>query len=389
SPVSLQDAARDEFRIGDEAINARRGPVIPKPQLVQQPAQWSAARTALQALASQVGELLVPGVAHRRADIADMQCVGVDDDSFRDRVTAGNHQVVAGHVELLDRDRHQRQEIREVRGNAGKVLQERGARAAPAQRRPLVLGHVINECEQIRLRETSQDFGQHAFGTGEIHQPVVHDRDASGQFVTHVRNTPTLYSTAFPQLRGAMVLNVALRRISPALGLLLWCMLGTALVHLVLERLAPGFPPANPYNFSPIFWFLLTAYDAHGNLLLLALVGCAFLLQGRPEAASLVRFAADHPWRLAIVVLPLLCLGELTVYRDYPLSMDEYAAAFQARAFAAGHLAGQFPPDLLDQLLPRFPPNAFVIVSHATGEVSSAYWPGYALLVAPFAWLGI
>lgn len=186
-----------------------------------------------------------------------------------------------------------------------------------------------------------------------------------------------------------MVLNVALRRISPALRLLLLCALGTALAHLVLERLAPGFPPANPFNFSPAFWFLLTSYDAHGNLLLLALVACAFLLRGRPEAASLVRFAADHPWRLAAVVLPLLCLGALNVYRGYPLSMDEYAAAFQAQAFAAGKLAGQFPPDLLDQLLPRFPPNAFVTASRATGEVSSGYWPGFALLVAPFAWLGI
>jgi hypothetical protein len=186
-----------------------------------------------------------------------------------------------------------------------------------------------------------------------------------------------------------MLPNVALRRIPPALGLLLWCALGTALVQLVLARLAPGNPPANPHHFSQIFWYLLSAYDTHGNLLLLALMLCAFLLRRQPAVAGLIRFAADHPWQLATAALPLLCFGALTVYRDYPLSMDEYVAVFQAQAFAAGRFGGQFPPELLDQLLPRFPPNYFFTASRATGEVSGSYWPGFALLVAPFAGLGI
>ena len=184
-----------------------------------------------------------------------------------------------------------------------------------------------------------------------------------------------------------MVLNVApsrTPRFPAALALLLWCALGAALVQLVLVRVAP-----NPRGFSPIFWYLLNAYDTHGNLLLIALAVCAFLLRRHPAAIALVRIAGDHPWRIAAAALLLFCAGALTVYRGYPLAMDEYVAVFQAQAFAGGRLGGQFPPELLDQLLPRFPGAYFFTASRIGGEVSGSYWPGFALLVAPFAWLGM
>src|SRR4029079_9208840 len=100
--------------------------------------------------------------------------------------------------------------------------------------------------------------GGHPPGPGVFHQPVVHYCNADGQFFTHT---------------CPMVLNVGARRIPPALSLLLWCALGTALVQLLLWREA-----SNPRGFSPIFWYLLSAYDAHGNLLLLAIAVAAFLL---------------------------------------------------------------------------------------------------------------
>jgi hypothetical protein len=186
-----------------------------------------------------------------------------------------------------------------------------------------------------------------------------------------------------------MVLNAALRRIPPALRLLLWCALGTALVQLVLARVAPGNPAGNPFNFSPIFWYLLSAYDAHGNLLLGVIAVIAFLLRREPAVLRLVRAAGEQPWSFAAVALALFAAGANVVYGAYPLSMDEYVAVFQAQAFAAGRLGGQFPPELLDQLLPRFPPNYFFTASRLTGEVAGSYWPGFALLVAPFAGLGV
>ncbi len=166
---------------------------------------------------------------------------------------------------------------------------------------------------------------------------------------------------------------------NPATRLLLWCLGATALVQLLLWRWA-GYA-----EFTPIFRYLLRFYDVHGNLLLIGIVACAWLLRRQPTALAAVRIAAERPWSVAAVLFPLLCLGSIVAYHDYPLSMDEYTAVFQAQAFAAGRLAGSFPADLLDRLILPYFQNGFFAVSHATGEVSTIYWPGYALLLAPFA----
>jgi hypothetical protein len=168
-----------------------------------------------------------------------------------------------------------------------------------------------------------------------------------------------------------------------ATHLLYWCAGGAVLVQLLLWRWQDS------PRFTPIFRLLLGVLDTHGNLLLAALVLCAWLLRGSAGALVAVRFAAQRPWAVALGMFPLLCLGALRVYHDHPLSMDEYAAVFQAKIFAAGRLSGGLPPELLDRLIPPYHQGTFLAVSRATGEVASGYWPGYALLLAPFAWLGI
>lgn len=170
---------------------------------------------------------------------------------------------------------------------------------------------------------------------------------------------------------------------SPAVRLLAWCAVGTALVHLVLWR------SADVEGLSLIFTYLLRVYDAHGNFVLMAVVAGAFVLRRRPDALWLVRFAAERPWTIAALMFALLSLGSLFVYRAYPVSMDEYAALFQAKVFAAGKLSGTFPPELLDRLIPRIHQGTFLSVSRSTGAVAETYLPGFALLLAPFAWLGV
>ena len=166
-----------------------------------------------------------------------------------------------------------------------------------------------------------------------------------------------------------------------ARNLLLWCLGGTLAIELFLRSTGRS-------SFSPIFSYLLHTGDAAGNWVLLMLVCGAYLLRRRSDAIlAAIRIAGSHPWRVAAVLVPLLCLGSLRVYHDQPLSMDEYAAVFQAKAFAAGQLGGAFPPDLLDVLIPVRFQNLFLTVSRTTGEVSSTYWPGFALLLAPFVWL--
>ena len=172
---------------------------------------------------------------------------------------------------------------------------------------------------------------------------------------------------------------------SPAGRVLLWSLGGTALAQIFIWRASSG----NPDSFSPIFAFLLSAFDGHGNFVLLAIAIGAYLLRGRPGALDAVNFAAAKPWLVAACAFPLLCAGSLLAYHAYPLSMDEYTALFQAQTLAAGKGAGAFPPELLDALIPRVFQNHFFLVSRATGEVSASYWPGFALLLAPFAALGV
>lgn len=112
----------------------------------------------------------------------------------------------------------------------------------------------------------------------------------------------------------------------------------------------------------------------------------------KPVQAAGMRVAetlGERPWPTAAVTLVVLALGARYIYQAHPLSMDEYSPSFQSRAFAAGHLAGQFPVPLLDWLVPLGFQNVFLSVSHQTGQVLSAYWPGFALLLTPFTLLGV
>ncbi|HRE16060.1 MAG TPA: hypothetical protein PLW86_03205, partial [Rhodocyclaceae bacterium] len=119
-------------------------------------------------------------------------------------------------------------------------------------------------------------------------------------------------------------------------------------------------------------------------------------LTGRYHHA--VNLAALETWLLALdrsryhlAVLLWIALSAATVmvYKDHPLSMDEYSALFQAKVFAAGALHGTFPPELLDHLIPREFQNHFLMVNRSSGAVFSAYWPGFSILLTPFVWLGI
>ena len=170
---------------------------------------------------------------------------------------------------------------------------------------------------------------------------------------------------------------------TPAAQLFALCLAGSLLVHFLLLHYA------DVSAFTDIFRYLLKAHDLHGNYVLLAITLCAFALRTRPEAVALVRLAADRPWHVALGVLPLLWLGSITAYHAYPLSMDEYATLFQAKAFAAGKLDGVFPLDLIDRLILRPFQGMFLIPSRVTGEVATGYWPGFSAILAPFVWLGI
>jgi hypothetical protein len=140
-------------------------------------------------------------------------------------------------------------------------------------------------------------------------------------------------------------------------------------------------------HFSPIFRLLLTVYDWRTAWIALA-IGCLAALWNRPAPIlRLVDFLGEHPYSIVLASLAIAASGTVLVYRDYPLSMDEYAAVFQAEIFASGHLFAQLPRDLIDWLVVRGFNGSFLVASPETGRAIEHYWPGFALLLAPFEFL--
>lgn len=167
---------------------------------------------------------------------------------------------------------------------------------------------------------------------------------------------------------------------------------GIACSLLVLVFLA--FIEAISKPHGAIFWYLLVIHDLPAAWLMLGMLvfGHWFGTRHSGDGAWVERLLLTldrQRYVVAIVLWGALCAGSVWVYQNHPLSMDEYAAVFQAKVFAAGSLNGQFPPDLLDNLIPPRFQNQFLMLNRDTGAVFSAYWPGFSLLLTPFVWLGI
>ena len=139
----------------------------------------------------------------------------------------------------------------------------------------------------------------------------------------------------------------------------------------------------------PIFYRLFLFEDYPAALLTLLVLLLALVPGMQELAARVARLTGGHPVVASVAIAALLAAGAFWVYRAQPLAMDESAPYLQAQIFAQGALVGQLPPTLLDWLV--FPPfqDYFIHVSHVTGEIASAYWPGFAMLLTPFVVLGV
>lgn len=140
------------------------------------------------------------------------------------------------------------------------------------------------------------------------------------------------------------------------------------------------------FNF---FWYWLERFETESAILLAAVLAALLVCPKVERVEGVSGWIARRPWLTAASVTALLSVCTLVVYKNHPLSMDEYADWFQSRVFAAGSLAGHWPPELVDWLLPKGFQGSFLKVSTATGAVMSGYFPGYALVQAPFAFLGV
>lgn len=145
-------------------------------------------------------------------------------------------------------------------------------------------------------------------------------------------------------------------------------------------------PPEAYFIFQRLFFF----NDYAGSLaMLVALVATLVLPKVQDAVVRAASWVGEHPVPTIFAAFAVLALCSRFVYLAHPLSMDEYAPWMQAHVFARGELKAHYPPELLDAIVPRQFQGIFISVDRVTGEAVSKYWPGLALVMAPFARLDI
>lgn len=96
-----------------------------------------------------------------------------------------------------------------------------------------------------------------------------------------------------------------------------------------------------------------------------------------------------HPYLvIALIAFAVMAIGTVVVLGVTPISADEESPLFQARLFSEFKIMAQYPADLLGAAIPKVDQQVFVVVSQ-DGRAMSAYFPGWALLLTPFVWLGV
>src|SRR5882757_5593165 len=197
-------------------------------------------------------------------------------------------------------------------------------------------------------------------------------------------------STPTPTAEPVNAEPVSLRSVPPQLAERSVVVLGFLLTAFTLAY----FYAADKHYFStklmtPIFRYLLMADDAKTAWLTLGVCFLAAFWKNPVPILRVVDFIGSHVAALAIASVALLGLCAVFIYHNDAFCMDEYAAVFQAKIFAAGRLTAQLPPSVVNWLIPSGFNGAFLVASRTTGLAMEAYWPGFSLVLAPFEFLGI
>jgi hypothetical protein len=140
---------------------------------------------------------------------------------------------------------------------------------------------------------------------------------------------------------------------------------------------------------TPIFRHLLMVDDSKTAWLTLGVCILAAFWKNPVPILKVIDFLGSHVTAAVMATVALFGLGAVFIYHNSAFCMDEYAAVFQAKIFAAGRLTAQLPPSVVDWLIPPGFNGAFLVASRTTGRAMEAYWPGFSLILAPFEFLGI
>jgi hypothetical protein len=172
-----------------------------------------------------------------------------------------------------------------------------------------------------------------------------------------------------------------------------WLAPTVALVALVSAAAAVAILEITQYPYpiwrGLVFRYLLFRQDLVGLGLLVAIAVLACIPATHAPALKLVEAIGRRPGLTAAAAFVALCLGTLYAGQNHALAGDEHLALMQSRIFAEGRLTGEVPPELLPWLVSDYYRYRWVMVDPAAGEIAAIYWPGFALLLAPFSALGI
>jgi hypothetical protein len=164
---------------------------------------------------------------------------------------------------------------------------------------------------------------------------------------------------------------------------------GLTAAYLIQCKLLANRQLAGGGKYSAPFQQVMYTIDWAGAVLGFLLLVVAFLLPPQRRIDDLVTWLGRNVRMVAAGVAVVLSALSIIAHHAYPFTMDEYAPFFQSQVFARGHLAGQWPPQIAPLLVAPENVNYFIAMSKVTGQTCSEYWPGHAILLTPFTFLGI
>lgn len=141
-----------------------------------------------------------------------------------------------------------------------------------------------------------------------------------------------------------------------------------------------------PWEGRPL-WEILYVDDVISFPVFLALALSLYLPdRQRIPYRKVLAWIAEHPGVVSVSAFFILSLLSPLIYQGKPLSTDEYLLWFQAHTFAEGKVYATYPREWLHHLLIS---RDLFLTDWGKGTILSPYWPGFSLLLAPFAALGI
>ena len=169
TPPVLTDAPGHSARIGHEMVHPKGAGQIPAPQARQQQAH---AQTGKRPGRGYVVGPGIPEVTHGRVAVTDMQAVRAGDHALGRAGLAGNDQIIAREVKLLQCQRHERKVTLVLLPAAGQTVDERCFNMVPGNVRGK--GPAVQHMgEDVGLRVHAAERFQHPLAAGHADKPVV------------------------------------------------------------------------------------------------------------------------------------------------------------------------------------------------------------------------